>query len=221
MSIIENEKIYILISYLIGSIPMGFIVARIYGKNILDIGWRKTSGSNVFRNVGKAQGVLTAFLDGLKAYLTVYFAQKLGFSTEIQVLSGVATVIGNNWSLFLGFAGGRGIGAYVGALIALNYKFLLFTLPQFLLLALIWQSPLTTLVYLLNSIIFSIYTNDFKVVGIFTLLCLIPLLLKRLSPFKELSFKNKDLIRNRLVFDNDLPQWDFKLKGLFDKLTKK
>ncbi|GAH22265.1 unnamed protein product, partial [marine sediment metagenome] len=87
-------------------------------KDILKIGWKKTSGSNVFRNVGKWQGALTGIFDVGKGFLAVWLAQKLGLSPEIQIFSGVAAVTGHNWSCFLKFAGGRGVGTFIGAALA-------------------------------------------------------------------------------------------------------
>src|SRR4030042_895212 len=99
-----TERSWILISYLLGSIPSGFLIAKAYGKNVLEIGWKKTSGSNVFKNVGKLAGVLTGLLDVLKGYLAVFIAHKLGFSPLTQVFSGLAAVVGHNWSIFIKFA---------------------------------------------------------------------------------------------------------------------
>ena len=126
--------LWIILSYLLGSIPFGFLIARFSGKNILEIGWKKTSGSNVFKNVGKWQGVLTGALDVSKGYLAVYGAQKLGLSSEIQILSGLSAVTGHNWSVFIKFSGGRGIGTFVGAFLALSPQILLYSIiPSFFL----------------------------------------------------------------------------------------
>jgi glycerol-3-phosphate acyltransferase PlsY len=70
----------IILAYLLGSIPFGFLISKFSGKDILKIGWKKTSGSNVFRNVGKWQGALTGILDVGKGFLAVWLAQKLGLS---------------------------------------------------------------------------------------------------------------------------------------------
>lgn len=197
--------LWIIFSYILGSIPFGYLIARLSGKNILEIGWRKTSGSNVFKNVGKWQGILTGILDVSKGYLAVFGAQRLGFSSEVQIFSGVAAVTGHNWSLFLKFAGGRGIGTFVGAFFALSPQILLLSLIPLIIFAILWTGAVGTLLFLVAAIFLSIRFNQFETIGVFTLVSLLPIFIKRLSPIEEIK-KAKDkwvLIRNRLIFDND------------------
>src|SRR4030043_1575852 len=115
---------YIIFAYLLGSIPFGYIFSETSGKDILKIGWRKTSGSNVFRNVGAWQGVATGLGDVGKGFLAVWLAQYFNLSLQTQALCGVAVVVGNNWSCFLKLAGGRGIGNFIGAFLVLNPQIL-------------------------------------------------------------------------------------------------
>lgn len=211
---------YIILAYLLGSIPFGFLISKFSGKDILKIGWKKTSGSNVFRNVGFWQGVATGVGDVGKGFLAVWLAQKLGLSSEIQILSGVAAVIGHNWSCFLKFAGGRGVGTFIGAALALAPKILGFSLIPFVLLSLIWNAAIGTFFLFLGAISLSIYFNQFEIAGIFSILSIIPIWIKRLSPVAELSLKKKRLIRNRLIFDNDQLCLDLRIKRIFKKLTK-
>lgn len=200
-----TERSWILISYLLGSIPSGFLIAKAYGKNVLEIGWRKTSGSNVYRNVGKLAGILTAFLDVLKGFIAIFIAQKLGFSPLVQVFSGLAAVIGHNWSVFIKFAGGRGLGTLVGCLLAFSPKITGLSLIVFLIPAIVWNTSIGTLVFLAVTIIFSFSFEQFNTIGLFVTFSLVPILIKRLSPIKEI-FRTKEkfiLFRNRILFDND------------------
>ncbi len=214
-----TEFSWLIFSYLLGSFPSGYLISRISGKNVLKIGWRKTSGSNVFKNVGKWQGALTGILDVSKGYLAIYGAQRLGFSSEIQIFSGVAAVTGHNWSLFLKFAGGRGIGTFIGAFLALSPQLLGFSLIPFLILAIIWNAAIGTLLFLAVAIFLSIYYNRFEVEGFFILISLAPILIKRLSPIEEIR-KASDkftLIRNRLIFDNDRAILSLRIKRILKK----
>ena len=211
---------YIILAYLLGSIPFGFLISKFSGKDILKIGWKKTSGSNVFRNVGKWQGALTGILDVGKGFLAVWLAQKLGLSPEIQIFSGVAAVTGHNWSCFLKFAGGRGVGTFFGAALVLAPKIIGLSLIPFVLLSLIWNAAIGTFLLFLTAIILSLYFGQIEVMGVFTLLSVFPIWIKRLSPIKELSLKKKELIRNRLIFDNDQLCLDLRIKRLLKRLTK-
>ena len=212
--------IWIIICYILGSLPFGYLIGRLSGKNVLQVGWRKTSGSNVFKNVGKWQGILTGILDAAKGYLAVYASQKLGFSFDIQVFSGVAAVVGHNWSIFLKFAGGRGIATFFGGFLALSPLILGLSLIPFLLLAIIWNASIGTLLFLFCAIFLSDYFSEFETAGLFTILSMAPIFIKRLSPVKEI-FKTEKfpwlLFANRLIFDNDEMCLDFRIKRLYKK----
>jgi glycerol-3-phosphate acyltransferase PlsY len=208
---------WLIISYILGSVPFGYIITRLStGKNILEIGWRKTSGSNVFKNVGKWQGALTGILDVLKGYLAVFLAQELGFSNNIQILAGIAAVCGHNWSIFLGFAGGRGIGTLIGAFSAFSLKILALALIPFILVGIIWNFSIGTLLFFPTAAIISLFFNQFDPVGIFVLITLLPVLIKRLSPLREIFpiAQKKKLIRNRLLFDNDKAFFELRIKKI-------
>ncbi|TFG35395.1 MAG: glycerol-3-phosphate acyltransferase [Parcubacteria group bacterium] len=204
--------------YILGSIPSGYLISRCFGKDILKIGWRKTSGSNVFKNVGKWQGIVTAFMDIGKGYLAVFLAQKLGLSSEIHVLSGLLAITGNNWSLFLNFAGGRGLGVYAGVLFAFSPEILGLVLIPIAVMLIIWDASIWSIFSLAASILLSIKYGMFDTIGILTILSLFPIFIKRLSPFKELSFKNWKLTINRFIFDNDQKR-DFRIKRIIGKFS--
>lgn len=213
--------IAIVISYILGSIPFGYIFSKISGKEILKIGWRKTSGSNVFKNVGFWQGIATGLCDVGKGYLAVFLAQNFGLASQFQALCGVAAVTGHNWSLFLKFAGGRGIGTFLGAFLVLSPKLLGFSIIPFALLSLIWNASIGTIIFLITSFFLSIYFGQFQTVGILTLVSLVPIFIKRLSPIGEIfPVKEKlPLIRNRLIFDNDELCLDLRIMRIIKHLT--
>jgi glycerol-3-phosphate acyltransferase PlsY len=82
---VQISLFWLLFSYFLGSFPSGYLISRLSGKNILKVGWRKNSGSNVFKHVGKWQGFLTGAFDIFKGYLAVYGAQKIGLSLDVQI----------------------------------------------------------------------------------------------------------------------------------------
>ncbi|KPJ73670.1 hypothetical protein AMJ48_00475 [Parcubacteria bacterium DG_74_1] len=213
--------VIVIISYLLGSIPSGFIFSKISGKEIFKIGWRKSSGSNVFRHVGAWQGIATGLCDIGKGFFAVFLAQHCDLSLFSQVLCGAAVVVGNNWSCFVKFAGGRGIGAFLGAFLALSPKLLVFSVIPFLLISLAWNSSIGTIFFLAVSLFLSIYFSQFQTIGVLTLVSLAPIFVKRLSPIKEIfPVKEKlTLIGNRLIFDDDRPCSGFRIIRIINKLT--
>ena len=214
--------LFIFLSYLLGSFPSGYIITKLSTqKNILEVGWKKTSGSNVFKNVGLWQGILTGLLDILKGYLAVRLAQYYGQTISIQVLCGVAAVVGHNWSLFLKFNGGRGIGTFGGVLYAFSPIIFKLALIPFVLIGVIWNLSIGTIVMLI--LVFCL-GNKFGLsnsVSQLVILCLVPVFLKRLSPIKELKdpVVRRKVLLNRLVFDDDIYK-DWRIKKIINRLTK-
>lgn len=110
-------------AYLIGSIPMGYVVVKsITGKDVRDTGSGRTGGTNAMRAAGLAAGILTALLDVLKGAAGVWLAQALvkGDGQPLaMVLGGLAAILGHNYSVFLRFKGGAGGAPAVGGAIGL------------------------------------------------------------------------------------------------------
>lgn len=109
-----------LIGYLLGSIPVGYVMGRIYGVDVLKHGSRKTGGTNLARLVGWPKTIPVAIADPAKAALAILIARAITQSETAAVLAAFAALLGHNWSLYLGFQGGRGVGPVVGALIVFS-----------------------------------------------------------------------------------------------------
>lgn len=200
--------LWVIVSYVLGSFPSGYILTKLsVKKDIFQIGWRKSSGSNVFKNIGIWQGALTAVLDVGKGYLAVYLAQYFGLPIYLQALSGVAAVIGHNWSCFLKFSGGRGIGTLAGAFLALSFDLVWLPVIVLIVLAIIWNAAIGTIVFLITSLVLAIKHSQLETIGVLILVSLIPIFIKRLSPISEIKSSQSKflLIRNRLIFDDDKP----------------
>jgi len=110
----------LLAAYLIGAIPVGFLVARAAGgTDIRRSGSGNIGATNVLRTLGRGPAVLTLVGDIVKGYLAVTAARAIG--TEVWSAAGgaVAAVVGNCWPLFLAFRGGKGVATGLGAFLAL------------------------------------------------------------------------------------------------------
>jgi glycerol-3-phosphate acyltransferase PlsY len=115
----------VIVGYLIGSIPSGYLVARARGvKDIRDCGSGATGATNVSRVLGIKYFFLVFFADFLKSYLYVMLLSRYGFS-EIDLISvSAALLIGNGYSLFFGSRSGKGVATTCGVLCALAPVFL-------------------------------------------------------------------------------------------------
>ncbi len=105
--------------YLIGSFPTGYFVAKAYGVNIQKVGSGNIGATNVLRSVGLWPAVLVVLADPLKAMLSILIADIVGISEWGLVLAGLATVLGNNFNIFLGWRGGKGVATSLGVGLAI------------------------------------------------------------------------------------------------------
>jgi len=110
----------LLIAYFLGSFPTAFIAGKLKGIDISKEGNKNVGASNTFFLLGKIAGSIVLLIDVGKGYFAVWFASK--FSDQhpfIPFLAIVLTVIGHSWMFPIGFKGGKGTAALVGALIYL------------------------------------------------------------------------------------------------------
>ena len=110
------------ISYLMGSIPFGLILTKVFlKKDIREIGSGNIGATNVLRTGNKLIGYLTLILDVLKAVIPVLYI-KFNFP-ELVYISSLSAFIGHVFPIWLKFKGGKGVATYVGILFSINYFF--------------------------------------------------------------------------------------------------
>jgi len=108
-----------LVSYLLGSIPFGFILTRLFlKKDIRNIGSGNIGATNVLRAGNKLFGYITLFMDIIKAVIPVLFI-KFNYPEFIFIAS-LSVFIGHVFPVWLKFNGGKGVATYVGILFSLN-----------------------------------------------------------------------------------------------------
>jgi acyl phosphate:glycerol-3-phosphate acyltransferase len=107
-------------SYLVGSIPFGVVVAKLSGgPDPRSIGSGRTGGTNALRALGRKLALVVVTGDVLKGAVPVLVARLITGDPAIEVLCGVAAVLGSSRSIFLGFGGGRGVGTGVGTMLVI------------------------------------------------------------------------------------------------------
>ncbi len=118
--------VVILGAYIIGSIPTGYIIVKLFtGQDIRTVGSGSTGATNVKRVMGKKWFFIVMLLDAFKGALPVVLAQIFANSfTDIgllPVLAAVAVILGHSKSIFLKFTGGKSVASGVGTILALNW----------------------------------------------------------------------------------------------------
>lgn len=111
---------FMVVGYFIGTIPTGYFVARARGIDIQKMGSGNIGATNVLRSVGLGPALLVLLLDPLKGFLAVLFPMLLLQDSWTIALAGLATVLGNNFNIFLKLRGGKGIATSMGAFLAID-----------------------------------------------------------------------------------------------------
>ncbi len=137
------------LSYFLGSVPVGILITRWKtGEDLRETGSGKTGATNVMRSAGAKLGLLTLFLDGLKAGVAVIIATMvasqvaLGLGSlvldvpTVQGLSGLAAMAGHNRPMFSRFRGGRGVSAFFGTMCIIHLPAALFGIEVLAIVAL-------------------------------------------------------------------------------------
>tara|TARA_Y100000992_G_scaffold244334_1_gene175441 strand:- start:228 stop:806 length:579 start_codon:yes stop_codon:yes gene_type:complete len=158
------------ISYLIGSIPFGFILTKIFlKKDIRNIGSGNIGATNVLRTGSKMVGYTTLILDIIKAVIPVLYV-KFYFSETIYVAS-LCVFLGHVFPIWLNFKGGKGVAAYVGILFAINIYFgFVFIISWLITFAISKFSSLSSLVGSISLPIYLLILTHFDQVIFFTIM---------------------------------------------------
>ena len=159
-----------LVSYLMGSIPFGFVLTKIFlKKDIREIGSGNIGATNAIRTGNKVIGYSTLFLDILKAVTPVIYV-KIFFQDYLYIAS-LCTFLGHVFPIWLKFKGGKGVAAYVGILFAINLYFgVIFIITWFITFFISKYSSLSSLVGAASIPIYLLILTQFDQVIFFTIM---------------------------------------------------
>jgi glycerol-3-phosphate acyltransferase PlsY len=160
-----NLIIVAVYSYLLGSIPFGLVLTKIFlKKDIREIGSGNIGTTNVLRTGKKSLAVTTLMLDLLKGYFSIiitftYFENLISYSALI-------CFIGHIFPFWLKFKGGKGVATYLGVILALSYKFfLIFGITWLVLSFLFRYASLSSIISSLIVFVYSyFFINNFSLI---------------------------------------------------------
>ena len=160
-----NLIIVAVYSYLLGSIPFGLVLTKIFlKKDIREIGSGNIGTTNVLRTGKKSLAVTTLMLDLLKGYFSIiitvtYFENLISYSALI-------CFIGHIFPVWLKFKGGKGVATYLGVVLALSYKFfLIFGITWLVLSFLFRYASLSSIISSLIVFVYSyFFINNFSLI---------------------------------------------------------
>jgi glycerol-3-phosphate acyltransferase PlsY len=129
------------VAYLLGSIPFGLILAKLFGgKDVRKTGSGNIGATNVVRAAGLPAGILTLILDAAKGAVAVFLAAKLSNdSATWMMIAGLAALVGHCFPVWLKFKGGKGVATAAGVFLALCPIAFLGDVILFILIVLFWR----------------------------------------------------------------------------------
>ncbi len=147
------------LAYLLGSIPFGLVMARVFGLgDIRTIGSGNIGATNVLRTGNKPAALLTLILDAGKGAVAVLLA-RAAVGEDAAGLAGLFAMLGHLYSIFLKFNGGKGVATFLGTLLALSFPVGLAACATWLVVAAI--SRYSSLAALVAAALAPIYTFVF------------------------------------------------------------
>ena len=146
-------------SYILGSIPFGLIITKIFlKKDIRSIGSKNIGATNVLRTGKKSLAFLTLFFDIFKGYLSIYLT--LIYFSDFIYFAGLVCLVGHIFPIWLKFKGGKGVATYLGIILCLSFKFAIIFGSVWLIFLLIFKysslssiiSPFAVFLYSLSDV---------------------------------------------------------------------
>ena len=149
-------------SYLLGSIPFGLLLTRIFlKKDIRTFGSGNIGTTNVLRTGNKFLAISTLTLDLIKGYISVFIT--IIYFESFASLSALICFIGHIFPIWLKFKGGKGVATYLGIILALSYKFFFIFSVVWISLSLLFRfASLSSMISTLTVFIYAYYyeTNN-------------------------------------------------------------
>jgi len=186
--------VVVLTGYLVGSIPFGVILTRIFAhKDIRQVGSGKMGMTNVLRTAGKKAAALSLLLDVGKGALSAFIAMlvfKSAYVTGLaadssnivhyaQALASLAAIAGHTWSIFLRFTGGRGVNTFLGGLLVMYWPAAVFGGALMIIVGLVSKymslgsifGAVAAFIMLIIVVIVKSYPIEYMIYTTYTMIC--------------------------------------------------
>ena len=164
-----NFIIVALYSYLLGSIPFGLVLTKIFlKKDIRKTGSGNIGATNVLRTGKKYLAASTLFLDSLKGYVAVFITTET--FQDLYLYSAFFCLVGHIYSIWLKFKGGKGVATFLGIIFILSFDyFIIFILSWLILIVIFKYSSLSSVCSVLCVLIYDYFFIEKNIMLFFTI----------------------------------------------------
>jgi glycerol-3-phosphate acyltransferase PlsY len=189
-------------SFLIGSIPSGYLIGKTKGVDLKSTGSGNIGASNAYRVLGKKEALLTLLFDMAKGFIVVLCVEKIPFAQNLKEIlvpvSIVSVVLGHDFSIFLKFKGGKGVATTYGSiLIYSNYAYIGLLLWLIILKITKYASLASLLSFSITVLLVLIFETSIKVkITFLILLCL--MIIRHFSNIKRILEGKEHKIEGRV-----------------------
>jgi acyl phosphate:glycerol-3-phosphate acyltransferase len=203
-------------AYILGSIPLSYLSGRSRGVDIKKQGTQQVGAGNLWRTTSRKLGFFVGIYDFLKGMLMIYLGDIWGLNPSLQLVIGIAVIIGHNWPVFLRFHGGRGIATMLGIIIILpsintseitTWPLITFFAVAVAVLLVAHRTPVPILAGLICLPIASAIAGERVTLTLGYLALVLVIIIKRLTaqPNSPASSGNiGQVLLNRFLFDRDV-----------------
>lgn len=201
-------------SYILGSLPISYLIAKSKGVELRKEGTQQVGAGNLWRMTSRKYGLMSGIFDFVKGMIMMWVAHLLDFNAGQQIIIGLGAVVGHNWPVFLGFHGGRGAATSLGIVVITPVLNPVSPWPSVIgvlivvVITVIIRSSAVPVLLAAASLSFTawLFGDGTGVVTSYLALLLI-LVIKRLSAQavpEDIKIDMGHLLLNRLLFDRDI-----------------
>ena len=184
--------IVLVIYYFIGSIPFAIIFSKIFDtKNPLEAGSKNPGATNMWRIGSKKSAVFTFFFDFMKGFLTLFISNKLFGSIFYDLV--IFIIIGHCFSIFIKFKGGKGVAAFLGILLFLQFKLFLIAVTVWGLVFIVKKtSSIAALISIIATLISNVLLFHSEIFSI-NLICILVFLMHYQNIYRIITANEKKI----------------------------
>jgi len=189
----SHEILFLVISYILGSIPFGAIIFFVLDKkDIRKEGSGNIGATNMLRTKGKAAGIATLIFDMLKGMIPIIYGLNHFDSQVLVLMAGAAAIFGHIFPVFLKFKGGKGVATFAGVFLIFYFPSMMLFLGVFLIVVILTRFVSLGSILGILSVFFLTLFTQIAEVSVIVLVIVIVILIRHRTNIRRLIQGNEN-----------------------------